>query len=31
MKVTEQLDDTANAMADANREMDSLYGASRIA
>lgn len=31
MKVTEQLGDTANAMADANREMDSLYGAGRIA
>jgi hypothetical protein len=31
MKVTEQLDDTANAMGDANREMDSLYGAGRIA
>jgi hypothetical protein len=31
MKVTEQLDDTANAMGDANREMDTLYGAGRIA
>lgn len=30
-KVTEQLDDTANAMGDANREMDTLYGAGRIA